>query len=74
MDAKQIRINLGQWMVDRRTSLNLTQRQLAHDVGMHVTTINRIEKGNIWPTSESLAMISDRLDDSPIIMPTNAVA
>jgi len=64
MNAQQIKQQLGAWIRSNREAKAMQQNELAQQVGLTAITVNRIENGHIWPSSESLASICTALDVS----------
>ncbi len=59
MNLKKV---LGQRIQDLRKSKKLTQDKLAELVGIDPKNISKIEKGNNYPTAETLSSIAQALD------------
>src|SRR3712207_393451 len=55
----------GTWIKRRRKDLDLTQAELAHDVGCAVSTLRKIEAGQLRPSKEIAARLIDRLGANP---------
>lgn len=56
---------VGKRIKKARKDLNLTQEELAEKVGMHYTTISRIETGDSNPPVQTIAKIAKALKISP---------
>ncbi|EGO8423955.1 MULTISPECIES: helix-turn-helix domain-containing protein [Enterococcus] len=58
--------NFGKNIVKLRKNKNLSQEQLAEKVGLKKQSISNIERGNRYPTFETLDKIASVLEVSPI--------
>ncbi|MDT2698499.1 helix-turn-helix transcriptional regulator [Enterococcus gallinarum] len=58
--------NFGKNVTKLRKSKNLSQEQLAEKVGLKKQSISNIERGNRYPTFETLEKIASVLEASPI--------
>lgn len=60
--SSQSKIAISSWIKTSRTSLQLTQENLAEIAGLDRKTINRIENGHFSPSVDTLIRISFALD------------
>ncbi len=68
MDGKEIREILGSSVKEIRTANSFTQEYLGELIGKQSHTINRIETGLNFVTSDTLAKLSDVLKVHPSVL------
>lgn len=71
MNGKDIRKIFGSSLRDIRTEKGLKQEKLAELIGKQVNTINRIETGVNFVTSDTLGIICDVLNIHPSVLFTS---
>ncbi len=54
-------LSFGEWLRQRRRALDLTQQELADEVGCARITLRRIEGGALKPSKELAAILLERL-------------
>jgi transcriptional regulator with XRE-family HTH domain len=60
--AAPIKIALGKKIRARRKRLGLSQEELAHRAGVHMTYLSAIERGERNPALENLCALANALD------------
>lgn len=65
MKKYSVNKKVGKKVKKARKELKLTQEELAERVGMHYTTISRIETGDSNPPVQTIAKIAKALKISP---------
>lgn len=55
-------MEMRKWLKDFRLNKNLTQKELADMVGIHISMINKIELGNRTPSVKTAKDIAKILD------------
>lgn len=68
MDGENIRKILGSSLKELRINKGLTQEKLAEMLEMQVNTVNRIETGTSFVTSETFAKLCDVFDVHPSVL------
>lgn len=63
--ANQIVTTLGRNIRAARIEAGLTQRVLAHDLGLDIRAVSRWERGGISPSRENLAKLALKLGRDP---------
>jgi predicted ATPase/DNA-binding XRE family transcriptional regulator len=58
--------SFGEWLRQRRRLLDLTQQELADQVGCARITLRRIESGTLKPSKELAQILLEKLDTPPI--------
>src|SRR5688572_23269545 len=58
-------LTFGEWLRQRRHILDLTQQELADQVGCARITLRRIEAGALKPSKELAQVLLDKLDAPP---------
>ena len=61
MRAKNVLRCLGEELRDRRKQMSLSQEALAHEAGVHVNVVGRLERGTYNPTVLVLYAITSKL-------------
>lgn len=67
VEMKDIKINVGLTLKELRTNKGLTQEELAEEVGLQPNTIAKIEIGQHYITSKTLAKFCNFFNVSPSI-------
>lgn len=60
-EATRIEFEVAQALIDARTSMNMTQQELAERSGIRQSNISRIESGNCSPTVATLQLLAKGL-------------
>ena len=68
MDGKDIKLILGSSVREHRKFLNLTQEKLAEIIGVDKNTINRIETGITFITSDNYAKLCNVFNVHPGVL------
>ncbi len=60
-EATRIEFEVAQALIEARTSMNMTQQELAERSGIRQSNISRIESGNCSPTVATLQLLAKGL-------------
>lgn len=71
MDANSLKKILGSSLRELRIDKGLTQEKLAELIGVQVNTVNRIETGTSFVTSETFARICNVFNIHPSVLMTS---
>lgn len=58
-------VSFGAWIKQRRRELDLTQKEIARQIGCASSTIEKIEQGVLRPSRQIAALLAEQLEISP---------